>query len=137
MIQETETLEFRDGAGRAASRVVNQIIDIRKFTHYAVYPWLLMAANPHLSAPDLSTITADQDHGEVFRPARWLNKRRWMCGETRHMGGTRPNADGRDSKAFQMLADNRGLSLRDTVRLLKKNGVSRSREWVRLNRVRN
>jgi hypothetical protein len=136
MIQETVTLEFTDGAGRKVSRLVNQILDIREFTHCAVYPWLLMAANPHLSAPDLSTITAGQPHDEVFRPARWLNKRRWMCGETRHIGGPPRNADGRDPKAFKLLSENRDLSLRDMVRLLKKNGIVRGREWVRLNRVR-
>ncbi|MGA9070769.1 MAG: hypothetical protein WB424_10970 [Terracidiphilus sp.] len=136
MNQETETLEFRDGAGRPVTRLVNQIIDIREFTHCAVYPWLLMAANPHLSAPDLSLITADQAHDEVFRPARWINKRRWMCGETRHKGGARPNADGRDPLALRLLAANRDLSLRDMARLLKKHGIQRGREWVRVNRVR-
>jgi len=115
---------------------VNQIIDIREFTHCAVYPWLLMAANPHLSAPDLSEVTASQDKCEIFRPARWINKRRWMCGETRHRGGNRPNADGRDPLALRLLAANRDLSLRDMARLLKKHGVQRGREWVRVNRVR-
>ena len=136
MIQETEALEFKNGAGRKVTRLVNQLINIREFTHCAVYPWLLMAANPHLSAPDLSMITADQDHDEVYRPARWLNKRRWMCGETRHQGGGRPNADGRDPKAFELLEANRYLSLRDMVRLLKEHNIVRGREWVRLNRVR-
>jgi hypothetical protein len=136
MNQETETIEYRDGAGRLVTRLVNQMIDIREFTHCAVYPWLLMAANPHLSAPDISEGTASQDTGAVFRPARWINKRRWMCGETRHQGGIRPNADGRDPLALRLLADNRELSLRDMVRLLKENSVPRGREWVRVNRVR-
>jgi hypothetical protein len=136
MKQQTETINFRDRAGRPVSRLVNQIIDIREFTHCAVYPWLLMAANPHLSAPDISEITASQDNDAVFRPARWINKRRWMCGETRHQGGARRNADGRDPLAFELLAANRTLSLRDMVRLLKEHGISRGREWVRCNRVR-
>jgi hypothetical protein len=136
MNQETETLEFQDYTGRKVSRLVNQIIDIREFTHCAIYPWLVMCANPHLSAPDISVITESRDTGAVFRSARWINKRRWMCGETRHQGGARPNADGRDPFAFRLLAANRRLSLRDMVRLLKKNGISRGREWVRVNRVR-
>jgi hypothetical protein len=131
MKQETEVLKFRR-SGRNVSRLVNQIIDIREFRHCAVYPWLLMAANPHLSAPDLSEITGNAS----FRPARWINKRRWMCGETRNKGGNRPNADGRDPLAFKLLGEFRELSLRDMVKLLKENGISRSREWVRVNRVR-
>jgi hypothetical protein len=115
---------------------VNQIIDIREFTHCAVYPWLVMAANPHLSAPDIQEFLSRQDVAEAFRPTRWISKRRWMCGETRHQGGTRPDADGRDPLAFELLSDNRDLSLRDMVRLLKENGITRGREWVRVNRVR-
>jgi hypothetical protein len=134
-VNQTENLQFQDGAGRKVNRLVNQTIDIREFTHCAVYPWLVMTANPHLSAPDISEFLSLQDAG-VFRPARWIYKRRWMCGETRHTGGARANADGRDPLAFKLLADNRNLSLRDMVRLLKENSISRGREWVRLNRVR-
>jgi hypothetical protein len=134
MNQETEILEFQDGAGRTVTRLVNQIIDIRAFTHYAVFPWLLMAANPHLSAPDISEYLAWQGEG-VFRPVRWVSKRRWMCGPV-HSSGPRRNADGCDTLAFELLAANRDLSLRDMVRLLKENGIQRSREWIRRNRVR-
>jgi hypothetical protein len=134
MKQETETLQACGRGGRTVTRLVNQIIDIREFTHYAVYPWLVMAANPHLSAPDISEFLGGPFPG-AFRPASWINKRRWMCG-AHAAPGNQPNRDGRDPLAFELLASNRHLSLRDMTRLLKENGIPRGREWVRVNRMR-
>jgi hypothetical protein len=49
--------------------------------------------------------------------------------------GAKRNADGLDEKARKIMEENPRLSSRQMVYLLRENGIRRSREWVRKNRV--
>lgn len=49
--------------------------------------------------------------------------------------GAKQNADGLDEKAFKIMEDNLRISNRQMVHVLPDKGISRSREWVRKNRV--
>jgi hypothetical protein len=128
----TLTLE-PDRYGREQVRTVNLTIDIRDFKDKAVFPWLLMAANPHLSMRDIQAVLANV--GEQHeRPLGWLSRRRWMI-HGKGTRGARANADGQDERARAIMAENPKLSNRQTAWLLRENGISRGPEWVRQNRV--
>jgi hypothetical protein len=131
---ETWTLTLEpDRYGREHVRTVNLTIDIRDFKGTAIFPWLLIAANPHLSVRDTQTVLLNVGEQNA-RSAGWISRRRWMCfgvGKT----GSKRNADGLDDKARKIMAKNPHVSNRQLVYLLKQRGIRRSREWVRQNRV--
>jgi hypothetical protein len=127
------TLEDPDRYGREQVRTVNLTIDIRDFKDRPGFVWLLMAANPHLSVRELQEILAAVDE-RLYRPAGWISRRRWMF-HGKGKAGAKPNADGLDEKARSIMAANPNLSCRQMVYLLRKNGILRSPEWVRKNRV--
>ena len=131
------TMEWKDYRGKPQTREVKQHIDIRDLEGTPVYPWLVMAANPHLSAPDLREFLEMQsgEHPAVYRPLHWIQRRRWMC----LPAGTAPAAnyrdrDGKQAGAAAIMAAHPGLSLRDLTELLRDHGIHRSREWVRRQR---
>lgn len=127
------TYDEPDRYGRKRVRTVNRMIDIADFRDRAGFAYLLMAANPHLSVRDTQAVLANI--GEQHeRPVGWISRRRWLFHGT-GSAGTKPNADGQDEKAREIMAENPRLSNRQMVYLLRENGINRSREWVRQNRV--
>jgi hypothetical protein len=126
------TMTFGDGRGGEITREVNLEIDIQAFVGQAGYPWLVIAANPHLSAPYIMEWCASQDVNAI-RSETWIKKRRWMFHPKFKSGGKR-NADGKDERAIALMAEYTGLSLRDLRKVLAENGIVRGKDWIRLNR---
>jgi hypothetical protein len=129
----TLTLGEPDRCSREQTRTVNLTIDIRDFRDKAGFAYLVMAANPHLSVRDIQEVLAAV--GEQHeRPVGWISRRRWLFHGTGKTGPKR-NTDGKDETALRIMEENPRLSSRQTVHLLRKNDIGRSREWVRQNRV--
>ena len=131
---ETWTLTLEpDRYGRDQVRTVNLTIDIRDFKDKAGFAWLVMAANPHLSVRDIQEVLANV--GEQHeRPVGWISRRIWLF-RGKGKAGARRDADGLDEKARKIMEENPRLSNRQVAWLLRKNGIPRSPEWVRQNRV--
>ena len=127
------TYDDPDRYGRKRVRTVNRIIDIADFKDKAGFAWLVMAANPHLSVRETQDVLANV--GEQHeRPVGWISRRRWLFHGTGKPGMKR-NADGQDEKARKIMEENPRLSNRRMAWLLRENGIDRSPEWVRQNRV--
>ncbi len=127
---ESHFVEATDTRGRLVRFPVRMDINAADFAGTAIYPWLVMAANPQLSANAISTFLFDSGPPAAYRPGHWLARRRKMFfppGTKRPTARVGPDHDA----ALRIMRDNTGLSLRDLVRLLKENGVTRGREWVR------
>ncbi len=101
------------------------IDDILTFKDRAVFPWLVMAANPDLPSSKIEDYLASQG---CPRPAAWIRKRRWMVCPA---GTPVANGDGRDAQALQLMADNPEMSLRNMSALLEEHGIVRKKDWVR------
>jgi hypothetical protein len=131
---DKETLHWTDGHGRKVTREVRLTLDIRDFEGMAGYPWLVMAANPHLSGPDILRflrLKADEGLEGAERNPSWIARRRWMFQRASNLPGTQPDADGKDARALSTMREYPTLSARKLSRLLKEKGIDRSREWVR------
>ncbi len=129
----TLTLGEPDRYGREQVRTVNLMVDIRDFKDRAGFAWLVIAANPHLSVRNIQEVLANVGK-QHERPLGWISRHRWLFfgkGNT----GAKPNEDGLDEKARKIMEENPRISSRHTVRLLRENGIRRSHEWVRKNRV--
>ena len=128
------TLSYKTNGGREVSRSVNHILDIRELTRTAVYPWLVMAANQHLSNEEIALWLEHVaiEHPAVRRPYSWIKKRRKRT-RLPDLIGPRGNRDGNDSRAFAIMAApaHQTLSLRGLAACLGEQGISRSREWIR------
>ena len=135
----TLTLSTEDDHGNPIEREVHQLIDARHFLGTALYPYLIMAANPQLRAIDIwEWLYVQSKHTPgAERPPSWIRKRRWMMQKpgARLRPGVKADADGMTARALEFMANNPELSLRDIVRQLKRSGIRRSREWCRRNRV--
>lgn len=133
---ETWTLTLEpDRYGREQSRTVNLTIDIRDFKNRAGFAYLLMAANPHLSVRDIQAVLTAVG-AEHERPVGWISRRRWLFHGVGN-AGAKQDADGKDKEARRLMAENPHRSNRQLVYLLRENGISRSREWVRKHRTGN
>lgn len=111
-------------------------INAAEFKGRAGVPWLVMAANTHLSLNELAAVMAEVFG--VYRPRNWIWHRRWMFQDpnlVRKAGGVR-NADGQDERAFQIMDSHRQVSARQLVRILQESGIRRGKDWVLKNRVR-
>jgi len=130
----TSTIYWKDRRGKQQSRAINHLIDIRDYQRCAVYPWLLMAANQHLSTTDIWSfmMLVAKDHPSIERPLSWLQKRRWMTQPPDSLSVfSYPNRDGQDERAKRIIAENPDLSLRNLVVLLRERGMDRGKDWVR------
>jgi hypothetical protein len=130
------SMSWTDWRGREQIREVNQIIDIRNFKDTMGYAWLLMAANPHLSATEiqrwLELIGPQHQRGES-----WVKKRRKLFVPVGKVFPHSPtNRDGKDERAFAIMRQLPTASLRYLVRVLKEYGITRGKDWVRANRSR-
>jgi hypothetical protein len=126
-------MKWIDGRGNEVSRDVNEAIDIRQFEDVPGYALLVIAANPHLSRFEIWAWL--QRHG-VERPDSWIKKRRWLfqMPDCRNAPGVKPDADGLGKRALDIMRANPTLSSRALAKLLAKQGIKRSREWVRKSR---
>ena len=128
---------LENDSGKMVPREACFTVDVRMFARTAIYPYLLMCANPHLSSPDITRVIFATGAPATYRSARWLNARRWMVSHAKRpvaaegSPGRRPNADGRDPQAIRIMRDNPEMSLRNLVRLLKDHGIVRNKNWVR------
>lgn len=129
----TLTLDKPDRYGREQTRTVNLTIDIRDFKERAGFAWLVMAANPHLSVSDIQEVLSNVGE-EHTRPVGWISRRIWVF-RGKKKAGANSNVDGLNESAFKIMAENPRLSSRQMAQLLRKNGIPRSAEWVRQNRV--
>lgn len=126
------TYDEPDRYGRKRVRTVNRMIDIADFKDRAGFPWLLLAANPHLTVRDIQAVLSNINE-RLERPAGWISRHRWMFhgkGKT----GSKPNADGQDERARQLMAEHPHLSSRQSVYMLREHGILRDKTWVLMNR---
>ncbi len=132
---ETQTLTWTDGYGKTKHVAVNFTLDAMNFKGMAGFGLLVLAANPHLTIPQLARLL---ELNGCERSRAWIQKRRWMFKPPdveRGMGGRNTNmTDGKDAAALTIMRENPRLSLRDLVRLLAAHGIERGREWVRCHR---
>lgn len=109
-------------------------IDARDFTGRAGMPWLIMAANIHLSVNDLLDVMA---HYGYERTRSWVSRRRWIffdANYVRQSGGV-ADADGQQSRAYRIMDQHPSVSAREMVRILGKAGIKRGKDWVLKHRV--
>lgn len=132
-MNETGTLTWTNGRGKEESRPINYTLDIREHIGEPGWALLAIAANTHLSVSDLVRLL--DDLGGVERSRSWLQRRRWLFQQPGAVNApNKTNRDGKDNWAIGMMAENPTLSVRQLVRLLAKQGISRNREWVRCHR---
>jgi hypothetical protein len=118
--------------GRSVTKKVNIRIDVSRFTECAGFAFLVMAANPHLSATEIQHVL--QSFGETqWRSETWIKKRRWMFNAD--STPLQPSADGLDERAGQIMRNNPRLAARKMTALLRANGIPRPPHWVYRSRV--
>jgi hypothetical protein len=133
----TTTVRWIDRRGKEQVRTIRHVIDVRDFLGTPGYPLLFVAANTHLSVADIWDYLCElaAEWPSVERTDNWIQKRRWLFQKpAANPLGRRPNRDGKDERALKIMRANPGLSVRNLSVLLKENGISREREWVRKHR---
>lgn len=77
---DTTTLTFTDGHNRRVKREIKQTLDLRQYLGTPGYPWLALAANPHLSLWDLLVYLdhVNETTPGVQRSRSWIQRRRWL-----------------------------------------------------------
>ncbi len=131
---ETQTLTWTDGYGKTKCVPVNFTLDAMNFKGMAGFGLLVLAANPHLTIPQLARLL---ELNGCQRSCAWIQRRRWLFQppDAERIGGRNTNmTDGKDAAALTIMRENPRLSLRDLVRLLAGHGIERGREWVRCHR---
>ena len=126
-------MQWTNWRGNQVSREVNETIDLRQFEGTPGYALLVLAANGHLSRFELWMWL--KRHG-VERSDSWIARRRWLFQKPTEADapGIKRDADGHGKRALDIMRSNPRSSLRDLTKLLAKQGIKRSREWVRRNR---
>jgi len=110
-------------------------IDAREFKGRAGMPWLIMAANVHLSINELLEVMAAYGYE---RTRSWVSRSRWIffdANYVRNAGGVR-NADGQEARAYRIMEQHPHVSARELVWILHRRGIKRGRTWVMKHRVR-
>jgi hypothetical protein len=126
----TLTLE-PDRYGREQVRTVNLTIDIREYKDKAIFPYLLMAANPALSMRDIQEVLLGVDE-RLKRPLGWLSRRRWLI----HGKGSKGKPGGQinpqqATAAQKIMDDNPTASTRRLAFMFRAAGLPFSREYAR------
>jgi hypothetical protein len=125
-------MTWRNWRGREESREINDVLDIRNHRGEPGWALLAIAANTHLSVADLLRLL---EANGVERSRTWIQRRRWMFQQPDTVNSSgKPNKDGQDARAIQIMLANPKLSVRQLARELLKSGITRSREWVRRRR---
>jgi hypothetical protein len=134
-MSNTARLSWIDGRGKEVAREVNLTLDIRDFKGRAGMPWLIMAANVHLSVNELLEVMAAYGYE---RTRSWVSRRRWIFSDADHVRGpgAARNADGQDARAYLIMGQHPHVSARELVRLLRESGIKRGKDWVLKHRVR-
>jgi hypothetical protein len=126
---------FEDNRGKKQGREINETLAINDLVGVAGgYPLVFMAANRHLTAMEIYRRLNFIIGGANARSLSWIKKRRKLFEPPDYTYPTREDADGRAAQAVELMAEHPKASIRDLVVLLKKLGITRSREWVRLHR---
>lgn len=127
-----DTLRWQNGSGKNEERPIDWTLDIRNHRGEPGFALLLIAANTHLSVSDLLRFLSAESIG---RSPTWVKHRRWLFQQPGTVNPTSPpNRDGKDTRAVEIMREHLQLSVRDLAKLLKENGITRSREWVRRRR---
>jgi len=129
--KNTGTLTWKNWRGKEQCRPINFTVDIREFKGMAAFVLLVVAANKHLGTSDLIRLLESFD---VERSRSYVQRRLWMVDPTKHPPGVKPDADGKDARALDILDANPRASARYLVRLLAQNGIRRGKTWVWANR---
>jgi AraC-like DNA-binding protein len=125
-------LTWEDWHGKEETRPINYTLDTRDHQGEPGWALLAIAANTHLSVSDLKRLL---DEGSVERSRTWIQRRRWLFQQPDAVNSPgHPNKDGNDTRAREIMADNRKLSVRQLTKLLSESRIVRSREWVRRHR---
>ena len=115
---------------------VKTVADARDIEGLAGYPWIIIAANPHLSNTAICNYLGECGIPGVERSPSWVQRRRWMFRSGSSPGaGRAADLDGKQSRALTIMQAHPEMSVRRLVYLLKENGIKRQREWVRKHRV--
>lgn len=104
-------------------------IDAREFKGRAGMPWLIMAANVNLSVNELLDVMT---HYGYERTRSWVSRRRWIffdANYVRSSGGV-ADADGKQARAYEIMARHPHVSARELVRILRREGIKRGKTWV-------
>ena len=124
---KTWKLKATDSYGRPVTKTVNIRVDISGFKDCAIFPYLVMAANPHLSTRDLQDVMSSfGDH--QWRSETWIKTRRWMCSVD--PTPLHPSADGLDERARRIMRNHPRMSAPKMAALLKSEGIRRTPHWV-------
>jgi hypothetical protein len=118
--------------GKWVERKLNPIIDLRDYRDAPPgQAWLILAAARHLSITD--TLDALDEFG-IERTPSWVHRCRWMFQPlTKDITKDR---DGQDNRAIRIMQEHPTYSSRGLVFILRSRGITRSREWIRKNRLR-
>ena len=135
------TMSWTDWRGKQHTREFNQNIDIQDFAGTPGYAILLVAANAHMLASDIEFFLEQmsrqsEETQSAGRPLTWITKRRSMF-QKPGTADAKPAAcdfDGKQKRAMSLMSEHPNWSVRALHRLLKKNGIERSKEWVRQSR---
>jgi hypothetical protein len=127
----TGTLHWGGQYGPEQTRPINYVIDIRDFKGRAGFPWLVIAANPHLSLHVLR-MWLKSEGDDYERSESWIYRRRWLFEDPKKANGIgrQPNVDGKDEYAIKIVRENPTMSARALSRLLKEHGIVRKKDWV-------
>lgn len=123
-------MTFTDGRGKKQTRTVNLTLDIRSMEGLAGYPWVLIAANPHLSIADIERFLCcklDDGLDGVLRSRSWIQRRLFLF---RRPKSDRAHPDGKDERAIAIMQDYPTMSARNLSKLLKQHGINREKTWV-------
>ena len=109
-------------------------IDAADFEGRAGMPWLIMAANVHLSITELLEVMAVYGYE---RTRSWVSRRRWIFFDANHVrnAGRTRNEDGQEDRAQRIMDEHPHVSARELARILRENGIKRGKDWVLKNRV--
>jgi hypothetical protein len=128
------TMSWTHWLGHEVTREVNLVADARNVVGLAGYPWIVIAANPHLSNADIGRYLATCGIDGVERSLSWIQRHRWMFRRSANENGAKSNLDGNYARALQIMWDHPTASNCELVRILKEHRIKRSREWVRKHR---
>ena len=135
--RDSDMLTFENYSGRMVRREVKQTLDVRDYLGMPGYPWLVIAANPHLSLFDLVMYLYHQNKTTpgVERPKSWIHRRRWLFRPpTDRAQYPVHDPDRQHARALRVMAEHPTLSVRNLTKLLQEHGIVRGREWVRQHR---
>jgi hypothetical protein len=130
------TRSWTDWRGNKITDEVNLIADARNVVGLAGYPWIIIAANPHLSNAAIERHLASCRIDGAERSLSWIQRHRWMFRRSADIesNGAKSNLDGNHARAVRIMRENPTLSSRRLVHVLKEHRIKRSREWVRKHR---